>query len=198
MNLVGFLNRSRSYPAPLITVGVEDGNFFAFYPSGDKVKLRGVESVEALRGRDSFVAAGETKTDAIPKLAFGISPKQIVTGVERDIGRLLRTYIAHQGPLVQGEDSEAIRTFLLSIGEFTGRINARELKDILSGRRNLTVKVNSRQLRRSPHTAGTLLVQLASASGTKTLYRKGIPRGRNISDLLIPEPTTRFLQQALF
>ena len=198
MNLVGYLNRSRSYPAPLIAVGVEGEDFFAFYPSGDKVRLRGVESLESLEARDSFVPARATEVGEVPKLAFGISPRQVLAGEERDVGRLLRTYVSQQGPLVQGEDTEAIRSFLLSIGEFTGRINARELVDVLAGRRWLTAKVNRRQLRRSPHTAQTLVVQLAGAGRTRTLYRKGVPRGMRLADVRIPAATVRFLQQVLF
>lgn len=198
MNLVGFLNRSRSYPAPLISVGVEGEDYFAFFPSGDRVKLRGVESLETLRNRDSFLSAAASGVVDVPELAFGISPGQVVAGAGRDVGRLLRSYVAQQGPLVQGEDTESIRSFLLSIGEFTGRINARELVDVLTGRRRLVARINSRQLRRSPHKAQTLLIQLEGRSETRTLYRKGVPRGKALADVRIPSSTARFLQQALF
>jgi hypothetical protein len=198
MNLVGFLNRSRSYPSPLISVGAEGHDLFAFYPSGDRVKLRGIESIEALKSRDSFLPAQSSEESEIPSLAFGISPKQVVAGQRSDVGRMLRTYMSQQRPLAPDDGEEAIKSFLLSIGEFTGRISARELVDVLSGRRRLTAKVRPRQLRRSSKTAHTLIVQLSGPGKTRTLYRKGMPYGKSLADIRIPAPTVTFLQQQLF
>ncbi|MBW8832470.1 MAG: hypothetical protein JF606_24335 [Burkholderiales bacterium] len=197
MTLVGYLNRSRSYPSPLIAVGADGDGLFAVYPSGDKVRLRGVESLEALRKRDSFVPA-PSEDGSVPNLAFGISPRQVIAGKQTDVGRLLRSYVAQQGPLVQGDDVEAIRAFLLSIGEFAGRINARELLDVLSGKRRVTARINERRLRRSKLSAQTLVVQLEGKRQTKTLYRKGLPHGNQPADVQIPAATIGFLQQRLF
>jgi hypothetical protein len=200
MNLVGFLNRSRTYPAPLISVGAEGQRFFAFYPSGHKVLLRDIDSIERLNKRPAFVSvsASEVNTSEVPVLAFGISRQHIVAGAGKDVGRVLRTYISSLGPIANDDEAESIRAFLLSIGEFTGKINARELVEVLTGRRRLVARVNSRQLRRSPHKAQTLLIQLEGKGGTKTLYRKGVPRGRTLDEVRIPAAASAFLQQGLF
>lgn len=198
MNLVGYLNRHRSYPAPLISVAQDGSDFYALFPSGDKVRLKDVHSREAIRMRDTYVALPEGSDTEVPQLAFGIAPQMIVAGDPKGVGRVLRTYVRRSGRMIDPDELASIKAFLLSIHEFTGKISARELIDVLNGRQRLVVKVVSRQLRRQHRTASTLLVQLTRQSSTRTLYRKGIPAGRGLADVAVPPWTLQFLQQDLF
>lgn len=198
MNLVGYLSRSRGFPAPLVSVGREGQDFFAFFPSGDKVRLRDVASFDSLEGRRSFIPVKEDGGGEMPKLAFAVSPETVFAGAEPKVGRLLRSYIAAEGQRLPNDDAEAIKAFLLSIGEYVGRMNARELKAFLEGRKRIVASVKARQLRRGRGVAKRLVVQTVEKGLEKTLYRKGIPRDKALEEVRIPSSTVQFLQQSLF
>lgn len=196
MNLIGFLNRSRSFPAPLISVARDGEDFFVVYPSGDKVRLTGVQSEQAVKDRDSFVAIPRSGVNGVPELAFGVAPGLVFAGGQKAVAGALRAYVAKgPAPLLDVDEAAAIKDFLLSINEYVGKLSVRELFDVMNGRRCLSVRITNRQLRRRNKQAKRLVVQVRGRGHTKTLYRKNIPHGLDTSDVPVPSSTVRFLQQ---
>jgi len=196
MNLIGFLNRSRSFPAPLISVVRDGEDFFVVYPSGDKVRLTGVQSEQAVKDRDSFIAIPRSGVNGVPELAFGVAPGLVFAGDQKAVAGALRTYVAKgPAPLLDVDEAAAIKDFLLSINEYVGKLSVRELFDVMNGRRCLSVRITNRQLRRRNKQAKRLVVQVRGRGHIKTLYRKNIPHGLDAADVPVPSNTVWFLQQ---
>jgi hypothetical protein len=196
MNLVGYISRDRVFPNPLISVGKEDDEFFAFYPSGDKVKLRNVTSDEMLRARDTFIAVDPSTADPVPALAFGINPEVIVSGDHSSVVQSLHNYLAStSAQQLSSTDREVIGQFLYAIREAAKKISASELQELASSNTILHVFMYRRRLRRRPGSAFTFLVQLCYKHRQKTLYRKGVPIDKSLHDVFIPRQTSDVLMQ---
>jgi hypothetical protein len=196
MKLIGFLSRNNYFPAPLISV-VSDGKiFYAVFPSGDWVKLIDVGSVEALKARPSFVrSVGASARTSVPRLAFGVSRDTVFTGTAQHVSSSLRDYLSRTDTL-DSTDREAIFEFLQALNGLLGALSANELVKTLSGASPIVAKVMPRQLKNQRGRAETLIVQRRQKGQTKTLYRKGIPFGKSLSDVRISPNVANFLHQA--
>jgi len=100
MNLVGYLNRSRVYPAVLMPIGEESGCFYAFWPAGDVQRFTDTVTQADLEKRDSFVALPEEAPypRQVPRLAFAFSPTDIVSGSTAVVERNLRQRLGSLAP----------------------------------------------------------------------------------------------------
>lgn len=198
MNLIGYLNRRRSFPAPLISVGQEGDRFVAIYPSGDCVGLRDIHSEEALRQRQAFVAPSAEGPKDVPELAYGLREGLILTGSRAEVGRRLRAHLRTLGNLVDDSSGDAIRDFLIAIKEFVGSVSGKELMDAVKDKPDIVVSIRERQLRRREGRAATLTVQLHRRGRLKTLFKKGIPRGKRVGEVRVSADTFLYFQRDLF
>jgi hypothetical protein len=196
MKLIGFLSRNNYFPAPLISV-VSDGKaFYAFFPSGDWVKLVDVESIQTLKARPSFVdSVGASGRATVPRLAFGVSRDTVFSGTAQHVSSSLRDYLSRAENL-DASDREAILEFLQALNRLLGALPAEDLVKTLSGASPIVAKLVPRQLKHQRGRAGTLIVQRKQKGQTKTLYRKGIPIGKSLSDVKISPNVANLLHQA--
>lgn len=197
MNLVGFFNRSQTYPAPLISVVHSGDSFFAIYPSGDKVRLKNVITVDQITSRESFVFPCQSTLADEPSLSFGLSDKKILSGTKKSVCGELQRIVDFGSPQISEEDRSKIRQFLIEIKGICGKLTADEFKEFVSREGAFSVQLNPRVLRRSKNVAATLIVQFKSHSSTRTLYRKGIPVEKQLRDVFISKNVVDLFQQLL-
>lgn len=98
MTVFGFLNRSHSFPSPLVTLVTKEGDMYvhAIFPSGDSVRLTETDketpaTIEDVKLRKSFVAAVHhaQSYDISALTSYGIDSDNIVVGSAADVLRRL-------------------------------------------------------------------------------------------------------------
>lgn len=196
MNLIGYLSRNNHFPAPLISVVSTERGFYAFFPSGDWVKLIDVESIEELKDRPTFInATTDEKRNSVPRLAFGVSRDNVFVGSPVRVSMSLQDYLTRTDG-VDAADRQAIEAFLQILKGLLATSPAEELVKTLAGLTPVVARIVPRKLKNQRGHAETLLVQRSQRGRIKTLYRKGIPLGKSAADVRIASTVAEFLQQA--
>lgn len=194
MNLIGYLNRSRLYPTPLISVGREGNRFFAIFPTGERALLKDISSTQQLVSRPTYVQSPEQGSESIPQMAFGLAPDRIVAGSRDYVGRMLSDLLKNGTSGLSIEDAGSIRKFLIAIHSLDDKLIVDEI-DSLSADAKLLVRLEQRTLRRRKGTDKTIVLQSMNHRGVKTIYRKNIKGFKNPGHFSIPQNVSVFLQR---
>jgi hypothetical protein len=182
MKVLGFINRLREYPAPLVTIGQEGDRFFAVYPSGEVVRLIDMTTIEDLRAQapQNFVPTSPLLLSANPTqlISFAFNRDHIVTADRKRIRDTIRQEISRTRA---SQDRDILVHYAEELTRLP-RVSADTLERTLQNRGDVQVlftdrlrKSRDRSSSRQDRLRPVLIVQRVSASGTKTLYSRGLP-----------------------
>lgn len=182
MKVLGYVNRLREFPAPLVTVALHEGKFFAIYPSGELVRIVDMVAIEDLQAQapQDFIPASSclSSNDPTKLISFGLDSNHIVTTDRARLRDAIKMWITSS---VDGEAKEILENYEKELAS-SPRVNADALARTLRNRRDVRLSITSRV--RKGHTGSdpnqdrrrpVMLVQRISRRKTTTLYSKGLP-----------------------